>query len=87
MSTDSKFSNYVKGKDNFAESFQFTYRQNGTYQTFRGGLCTMIAGGIFWAYCLLRLYILCFNPQHTLYTQALNEGLSNMAPVVETSDY
>jgi hypothetical protein len=77
----------VQGKDNFAEPFAFTYRQNGTYQTFRGGLCTLIAGSIFWAYVLLRLYILCFNPQHTLYTQAFNGGLSNMGPVVESIEY
>jgi hypothetical protein len=31
MPEESSFTKYITGKDNFAESFAFTYRQNGKF--------------------------------------------------------
>jgi hypothetical protein len=87
MQSDSKTKKYFIDRDNFAEPFQFTYRGSGAYTTCRGGAATVAANTLFWAYVALRLWILWFNPQHTLYTQALNDGLENMSPVINSVEY
>lgn len=47
----------------------------------------MFANLLFWAFVGMRVSILAFWPQHTMYTQTLNEGLENMAPVVTSVDW